>query len=59
MFLKEFIYSYFWLCWIFLGAHEVLVPMHGLSVVAASGVYSLVASAHALENQLTSCGTWP
>ena len=47
-------YFYFWLCCIFLGVHEVLVPVHGLSVVAASGGYFLVASAQALAGLLTS-----
>ena len=37
------IYEYFfWLCWVFIMAHELFIAAHGLSLVAANGVCFLV-----------------
>ena len=46
-----FVFLNFWLCW-------VLVAVHGLSLVAASGGYSLLRSTGSRRAGFSSCGTW-
>ena len=52
-----FLQFYFWLCWVFVAAHELFSTLHcGARALRRAGCSSC--GSHTLECRLRSCGTW-
>ena len=53
-----YMYIYFWLCWVFIMAHELFIAAHGLALDAVNGVYFLVMVCGLLIVMASFCGAW-